>query len=83
MPFSRTEIFSDVGASYSVLPLQPGCPHVQSISGVFSIASHCGLQYFPEVTVQEQTGCAHFLPSAFAMLISFPAHLLIHAPRQR
>jgi hypothetical protein len=56
---------------YSVRPLQPGCPHVQSMSGVFSIASHCVLQYFPEVTVQEQTGCAHFLPAVSAMLISF------------
>ena len=32
------------------------------MSGVFSMASHCGLQYFPEVTVHEHTGCAHFCP---------------------
>jgi hypothetical protein len=40
------------------------------MSGVFSIASHWVLQYFPSVTMQEQTGCAHFLPSLAAMLIS-------------
>jgi hypothetical protein len=34
---------------YSILPLQPGCPHLQSMSGVFSIASHCALQYFSVV----------------------------------
>ena len=56
----------------SVRPLQAGCSHVQSMSGVFSIASHWVLQYFPEVTIQEQIGCAHFLPS-FAILISFLA----------
>ena len=68
---------------YSVRPLQAGCPHVQSMSGVFSIASHCVLQYFPEVTIQEQTGCAHFLPAVSATLISFPARVLIHASLQR
>jgi hypothetical protein len=30
------------------------------MSGIFSMASHWVLQYFPEVVVQEQTGCAHF-----------------------
>jgi hypothetical protein len=38
------------------------------MSGVFSIASHWVLQYLPDVTVQEQTGCAHFLLSELAML---------------
>jgi hypothetical protein len=52
---------------YSVRPVHARCGQVQSMSGVFSIASHCGLQYSPEVTVQEQMGCAHFLPSVFAM----------------
>lgn len=54
---------------YSVLPLQPGCPHLQSTSGVFSIASHSTLQYFPVVTVHEQIGCAHFFPSAISILL--------------
>jgi hypothetical protein len=53
---------------YDVLPLQPLCPHEQSMSGVFSIASHWVLQYLPDVVTQEQTGCAHF--SAFALTIS-------------
>ena len=37
-------------AAYSVLPLQIECGHLQSTSGISSIASHCGLQYFSEVT---------------------------------
>lgn len=36
------------------------------------MASHWVLQYFPEVTIPEQTGCAHFLPW-FAILICFLA----------
>ena len=52
-----------------VLPLHTECAHVQSISGVFSMASHWVLQYFPEVVRHEQTGCAHF--SAFAIDIVF------------
>jgi hypothetical protein len=31
------------------------------MSGVFSTASHCALQYFCVVTVQVQFGCAHFV----------------------
>src|ERR1700730_1245141 len=50
--------------------LHPACPHLQAISGVFSIASHSTLQYFPDVTVQEQTGCAHFLSSLAAIAVS-------------
>jgi hypothetical protein len=46
---------------YSVLPLQTLCGQVQLTSGVFSIASHSALQYFPSVIWQLQTGCAHFL----------------------
>lgn len=46
------------------------------MSGVFSIASHWVLQYFPEVTIQEQIGCAHFLPS-FAILVSSRFRLVI------
>src|SRR5262252_4552624 len=43
-------------------PRHPGWPHLQSRSGVFSMASHCGLQNFsPSRTVQLQLGCAHFL----------------------
>ena len=51
-------------ACETVCPLQPACGHSQAMSGVFSIASHSVLQYFPEVTLQEQTGWAHFLLSA-------------------
>jgi len=32
---------------------------VQSMSGVFSIASQTALQYLPEVTTHVQIGCAH------------------------
>jgi hypothetical protein len=39
------------------------------MSGVFSIASHCVLQYFPDDTVHEHTGCAHFCP--FESVIGF------------
>jgi hypothetical protein len=37
------------------------------MSGVFSIAAHSVLQYFPDVTLQEQTGWAHFLLSSNAI----------------
>jgi hypothetical protein len=57
--------------------LQPVCPHEQSMSGVFSIASHRVLQYLPDVVTHEQTGCAHF--SAFVVAISF----LLASDRQR
>ena len=57
--------------------MQPVCPHEQSMSGVFSIASHWVLQYLPDVVTHEQTGCAHF--SAFAVAISF----LLASDRQR
>ena len=50
--------------------MQPVCPHEQSMSGVFSIASHWVLQYLPDVGTHEQTGCAHF--SAFGLDIFFP-----------
>ena len=41
--------------------------HLQSRSGVFSIASHCGLQYFfPSVMVQLQFGWAHLLSATVA-----------------
>jgi hypothetical protein len=39
------------------------------MSGVFSIASHSGLQYLPDVAMHEQTGCAHF--PAFEVVVSF------------
>ena len=45
--------------------MQPVCPHEQSMSGIFSIASHWVLQYLPDVVTHEQTGCAHF--SAFGL----------------
>src|SRR5580704_14324299 len=34
------------------------------MSGVFSIASHCALQYLPDCTWHVHGGCAHFLLSA-------------------
>ena len=37
------------------------------MSGVFSIASHWGLQYLPDVVMHEQTGCAHFWPLVVAI----------------
>lgn len=37
------------------------------MSGVFSAASHCVLQYLPDVVAHEQTGCAHLSPSAVAI----------------
>jgi hypothetical protein len=43
------------------------------MSGVFSIASHSTLQYFSDVTLQEQTGCAHFLLSAIFCLLQVVA----------
>ena len=58
-------------AAYSVLPLHTECGHLQSTSAVSSIASHCGLQYFSEVTGHVQIGCAHFLLSPAAMSFSF------------
>jgi hypothetical protein len=68
--FSRTRgaSFDDYAcAAYSVLPLHTECGHLQSTSAVSSIVSHCGLQYFSEVTWHVQTGCAHFLLSLAAM----------------
>ena len=49
--------------------MQPAWPQAQSMSGVFSIASHWALQYLPEAGTHEQTGCAHFL--AGSLVISF------------
>jgi hypothetical protein len=37
------------------------------MSGVFSIASHCALQYLPEAGTHEQTGCAHFLAGSLVI----------------
>jgi hypothetical protein len=59
-----------------VLPLQPLCQHEQSMSGVFSIASHCVLQYLPDVITHEQTGRAHFsafVAAIIVLLVSNPA----------
>lgn len=41
---------------YSTFPLQPAWPHLQSTSGVDSIASHWTLQYFPLLALQVQGG---------------------------
>ena len=56
----------------AVEPWQPACAHAQSMSGVLSMASHCGLQYLlllDGAIVQVQIGCAHF--SAFSVAIVF------------
>jgi hypothetical protein len=39
------------------------------MSGIFSIAAHCALQYF-SVVMQVQFGCTHFCASV-AMVFSF------------
>jgi len=61
----------------AVEPWHPACAHAQSMSGVCSIASHCGLQYLlllADEIVQLQTGCAHF--SALSVAIVFlPARI--------
>jgi hypothetical protein len=77
-PFSTPQLDSRkyrgdalVVENYVLRPLQPACPHLQSISGVSSTASHCGLQYFLlESTVQLQLGCAHFFPVDVFMCFS-------------
>jgi hypothetical protein len=51
------------------------------MSGVFSIASHCVLQYFPTLIWQEQFGCAHFLLSAIALSQAIPNGPGIHLAR--
>jgi len=55
------------------------------MSGVFSIASHCALQYFSDVTLQLHIGCAHFFMSAmFTSLICVRNRiraLLLHPAR--
>jgi hypothetical protein len=48
--------------------VQTACPQVQSMSGIFSMASHWALQYLPEVVTHEQMGCAHFLAVSFVIL---------------
>jgi hypothetical protein len=40
------------------------------MSGVFSMASHASLQYFPDETLQEQIGCAHFVTLEVSIGIS-------------
>jgi len=45
-----------LGAARPALKL-PACPHVQSMSGIFSIVAHCVLQYLPDVVMHEQTWC--------------------------
>jgi hypothetical protein len=67
-PMARSPTANHI-SHYVVLPLQPLCPHEQSMSGVFSIASHWVLQYLPDVITHVQTGCAHFW--GFAVAISF------------
>src|ERR1700722_14076672 len=55
-----------------VFPLQPAWLQWQSMSGVFSIASHSMLQYLPDVAMHEQTGCAHFWEFAVDISASWP-----------
>jgi hypothetical protein len=45
-------------ANYDVLPLQPGCPQEQSMSGVFCIAAHSVLQCLAEIVAHEPKMCA-------------------------
>jgi len=40
------------------------------MSGVFSIASHCALQYLPDDVWHEQIGCAHFTVFAVSICVS-------------
>ena len=61
--------------------MQPVCPHEQSMSGVFSMASHWVLQYLPDVVVHEQTGCAHF--SAFRSRHFFSPRIRTHSQRSK
>jgi len=59
----------------AVEPSQPACAQAQSISGVLSMASHCGLQYLlllDEAIVQVQTGWAHFSVFSVAIVFSRP-----------
>ena len=61
-PHSDNAVYQDLALAtlYSdVLPLQSACSHAQSMSGVFSMASHSVLQYLPDVITHEQMGCAH------------------------
>jgi hypothetical protein len=67
---SRLITAAPIKSDYEVLPLQPACPHEQSMSGVSSIAAHSVLQYLPEDVSHEQTGCAHF--SSFVDSINSP-----------
>jgi hypothetical protein len=47
------------------------------MSGVFSMASHAALQYFPVVASQLQIGCAHFAAGFVVMTAScFDGELL-------
>jgi len=39
------------------------------MSGVFSIASHCALQYLPDDVWHEQMGCAHFTVFAVSIIV--------------
>src|SRR5580704_19772658 len=41
------------------------------MSGIFSMVSHCTLQYFPAPASQEQFGCAHFFTLSVAIRLSF------------
>src|ERR1700692_673773 len=43
---------------------------MQSMSGVFSMASHWALQYFSEVVMHEQIGCAHLWVFVVSILFS-------------
>jgi hypothetical protein len=49
--------------------VQMAWPQLQSMSGIFSMASHCALQYFSEVVAHEQTGCAHFLIFSLVIVV--------------
>jgi hypothetical protein len=52
------------------------------MSGVFSIASHSTLQYFPEVVMHEQTGCAHFSDFVVDIAFSPDSRFIANNPRR-
>jgi hypothetical protein len=47
------------------------------MSGIFSIDSHCTLQYFPAIAVHEQFGCAHFFVFSIAISLSLDHSVLV------
>jgi hypothetical protein len=57
------------GATDCPLLLHTVCEHRQSLPGVVAMDSHSMLQYMPDITTHEQSGCRHF--TAFVEAITF------------